>query len=106
MPDNLDIFWELLYDEDFEKTPDPNLPENQVRGKVLREQRAIELKRFRNGHGKPLFEMWEKKIKRSILSLLQDPRYRQCNCPATQQILQIASLTDIWLEAEQAIREE
>ena len=106
MTDNIDIVWELLFSEELEKVPDPNNPANQARFNVLRNERSEGLKRLRQGAGKPLFEMWEKKLKSFILSLLQDPRYRQCNCPATQLILQISTIIELWTEAEQAIREK
>lgn len=101
--DNLNLIWELLYDEQFKKSPNPNLEENQVRIKVEKKERAESLRRLKNGVGKPLFEIWEQKIKRSIVALVADPQYRQCNCPAVQLIIQISNLIDLWVEAETVI---
>ena len=100
------ILWGILYDEDPEEFIDPNVQANRVRIRMDKEERARDIKSFRDGPGKTLFDQWDKQIKSEIIALLRDPRYRGCQCPAAQLITQINTRLEVWLEAELAIQKE
>jgi len=102
---SLDLIWELLYAEKFETEPDPNKEENQVRAKVKKGEHIEALKRLKNGPGKPLFEMLDNRLKKSIISLLADPQYRNCGCPAAQLIVQINSIISLLVDVERTMQE-
>lgn len=100
------IIWELLYKEDPIESIDPNKDENRARLRMDKEERAKDLRSFRDGPGKALFAQWDEQIKVQIIALLRDPRYRACQCPAAQLISQINTRLEIWLETELAIQKE
>ena len=100
------IAWKVLYNEDFEEIPNPNLPENSARINVERKQRREAISRFVTGQGKPIFDEWRKQIKSKNLALISTPDKLMCLCPACNQIRDIRSRLEMILEAEMVLREQ
>ena len=95
--------WRILFGEDYESIPDPNLPENTAVINAKQQGRRDELLKFVEGAGKPLYERWSDKIKRDTLALIVSPLSQDCNCMNCLQIKKIQYLFELLLEAQEVI---
>ncbi len=100
MNSTISLAWKILFNEEYEETPDPNNIENQNYLKAKRKETEEGFRKLMSGHGKVIFESWRDKIKKQTLSMLYlDPK-ELCNCQACQLIRSMRGILDLWLEME------
>ena len=100
-----ELGWQILFNEEYESIPDPNLPENTAYINAKKEESRQDLLRFVNGSGKPLYDRWRDKVKKNTLALIASP-IKDCNCMSCLQIRQIQYLFQLLLEAEEVLSED
>ena len=105
--DNTSIAWKILFNEDFERIPDPNDPANIPRLTAQMRERRESLERLMTGQGRVLFEQWRDRLKRGLLSLLvappSTPLDTSCHCSSCQQLREMRIIFALWLEAQRIL---
>lgn len=97
------IVYKILFNEEKERLPNPNLPENIPRIKAMEASKSERFKRFWEGEGSVLFERWQDKIRDNIFTLLvEDP---ECNCKQCNKIRETSVLLKMLAEAEIILKE-
>jgi len=104
--DSFGLAWKVLFDEEFEEIPDPNLPANEAYHAVQRGKRVEAFKALRAGPGKILFEQWQKKIKALLLKVMFTDAEDLCACPACILIREARSLIYTMMDAESILAGE
>jgi len=74
------IVWKTLFNEEQERLPDPNKPENTARINAEMKAKARRFKAFVEGPGKPFFEEIQNNIRWGMYSMLIADSI-QCGCP-------------------------
>jgi hypothetical protein len=103
--DATSIAWKIIFNEDFEKIPDPNRPENIPLIAARKRERAESLERLISGTGRVLFEQWRGKLKSGLLSLLVSPDENACHCSSCMQLRKLRMIFELWLEAQRVLEE-
>lgn len=104
--DATSIAWKILFDEEYEKVPDPNRPENLPLISAKKRERAESLERLITGTGRVLFEQWRGKLKRGLLALLVTPDDGACHCPACVSLRKLRMIFELWMEAQRVLEEK
>jgi hypothetical protein len=99
---NINLAWKLLYGEEPESVPDPNKPENAARIKALAKRKRDELDVLFRGPGKPIFELFLKRIRTQNMTLFGLPDL--CTCPACELIREMQSTLRMWIGIEQILQ--
>lgn len=89
--------WNLLFNEELERSLDPNKVENQVRIKIEKEREAERVRKLKGGI---FYDKLEKEIRNGILLALKAPATTNCGCPTCQMIRSINTLVEFWLALE------
>lgn len=98
-----DVMWGILFNEDLEKIPDPNKPENTAFLSATKKAEIERMRAFAEGPGKVLFDRWKKQIRTDTISLLMsEPK---CDCAKCWEIKKIRNILQLVLEAEQILTE-
>lgn len=105
MDKSTEMLWFILYDEEREKIPDPNKPENMVYHKAKKQERADKIKVFMNGPGAVLFNEWKKKVKQNQASMIAIPEKEMCNCTACLILRDTRKYLELLMEAERILSE-
>lgn len=95
--DRKNKLWNLLFNEQLERSLDPNKIENAVRIKVEKERESERVRKLKGGI---FYEKLEKEIKNGILLALKAPTTANCGCPTCQMIRSINTLVEFWLALE------
>ena len=97
------IAYKILFNDEKERLPNPNLPENIPRIKAMEAAKTEKFKRFWEGSGAVLFERWQDKIRNNMLELLvTEP---DCNCKTCNKVRETFSLLKMLAEAEIILKE-
>jgi hypothetical protein len=99
------MLWFILYGEEYERSPDPNKPENMVYHKAKQKERAERMRSFMTGAGSVLFEEWKKKIRSNMAAIVSIPEKEMDNCPACMIIRETKTYLKLLLDAEMIISE-
>ncbi len=99
------LAWMVLYGEEFERTPDPNKPENMPYFKAMAKERREKLRRFVGEVGKPVIDLWKKQLREQNLVLLATPYDKMCNCPACLLLRQVKPKLEMITELEMILAE-
>jgi hypothetical protein len=99
------LVWQLIYGEELEKTPNPNLPENIPFMKALARDRREKLKQFVSGVGKPVIDIWKKQLREQNIVLLAMPYDKLCACPACLLLRTIKPKLEMITELEMILSE-
>ena len=92
------IVYKILFNDEKERLPDPNKPENIPRIKAMQASRNEKFKRFWEGEGSILFERWQDKIRDNVFALLVDEP--DCSCKACNKIRETTVLLKMLSEAQ------
>jgi hypothetical protein len=98
------IVYKILFNDEPERIPDPNLPENVPRIKAITASRDEKFRRFWNGPGSILFERWQDKIRGNVFDLLVNEE--DCNCKTCNKIKEIATIVKLLSEAQLILNKE
>lgn len=98
------VVYKILFNDEPEKIPNPNLPENQPRMKALSQAREERFKRFWEGTGKVLFDEWQGQIRSDIFSILINTE--DCNCKTCIKIREIETKVKLLSEAQLILNKE
>ncbi len=97
--------WKLLFGDDYEPMPDPNLPENTAFLNALKKKRKEQFRNLREGSGKVLFDEWANRIKITTLTIMLAPEDILCGCKICQKIKSVQALFTAMIEMEKALQE-
>ena len=97
--------WKILFGDEYELMPDPNLPENTAFLNALKKKRKEEFRNLREGAGKVLFEEWSNRIKIAMLVTMLAPEEELCNCSICQKIKSVQVLLTAMIEVEKVLQE-
>lgn len=97
------IVYKILFNDEPDNIPNPNLPENVPRIKALTAARNDRFRRFWEGPGSVLFERWQDKIRGSVFDLLITEE--DCNCKTCTKIKEIATIVKLLSEAQLLLKE-
>ena len=98
------IVHKILFNDEKEKLPDPNKPENVPRIKAMEAAKTAKFKRFWEGEGQVLFERWQEKIRKNIFALLVQEQ--ECSCKTCNKIREINVILKMLTEAQLIINKE
>ena len=79
------IVWKVLFADEPVRSLDPNKEENVPAIKAMNQAVIDKLKRFTEGDGKVLFEVWQKEIRAGIFNLLVEP-LNECRCEKVREM--------------------
>ena len=97
---NAELAYQILYNEDPEPLPDPNQPENIAYFNALRDKTHADMSAFCKGAGRPIFDLWRKKIRRLNLLLFSLAPDTLDNCQASHILREMHTILRMWLEVE------
>jgi len=97
--------WKILFGDEYEPMPDPNLPENTAFLNALKKKRKEQFRNLREGPGRVLFEDWGNRIKVTMLAAMLAPEGKLCVCEICQRIKSVQSLLTAMIEMEKALQE-
>ena len=100
MDSNLgDIWWKILYNEEVERLPDVNKPENSAYLNATAKKKAEQIEKFVKGDGGVLFKEWQDRIRMAIKSIVMEDTLTP-DCPVCNKILNIRTMANIITEAQ------
>lgn len=105
-PDALQIAWGILFNEEREKTPDPNRPENIPYFTARKRERQESLERLMSGTGRVLFEQWRGQLREGLLSLLTAKDIGSCHCSTCTALFRLQIIFGLWLEAQRVLEDK
>ncbi len=97
---NAELAYRILYKEDPEPIPDPNLPENIAYFNALREKAHVDMLQLFKGPGRPIFTLWQEKLRKLNLLLFSLAPEVLDNCQASHIIREMQTILRLWLEVE------
>jgi hypothetical protein len=98
------IVYKILFNDEPENLPNPNLPENVPRIKAMTKARDEKFRRFWKNEGAVLFERWQDKIRENVFDLLITEE--DCNCKTCNKIKEIATIVKLLSEAQLILSKE
>jgi len=105
-PDALSIAWNVLFNDDREKTPDPNKPENLPYITARKRERKESLEKLMSGPGRVLFEQWREQLRGGMVSLLSSKDIGSCHCSVCNELFRLKIIFGLWLEAQRILEEK
>lgn len=103
--DALQIAWGILFNEEREKTPDPNRPENLPYITARKRERKESLEKLMSGAGRVLFEQWREQLRSGLVSLLSSEGLDSCHCSTCKALFKLKVIFGLWLEAQRALND-
>ena len=94
-----EVAWRILFNEDVEKLPDPNKPENQAYISAKIKQRREKLERFARGDGEVLFKIWQDRIRMIMKDILMSDNLTP-DCPVCSKILNVRVMANTIAEVQ------
>ncbi len=100
MQNDLRLAWTLMFGEEMEKIPDPNLPENRPRFNAEKERKKIDWTKLLSGPLKPFFDDERKLARAAMISLYSVPRAELCSCKACVLVREFQLHIEMCMRAE------